>query len=270
MKKLLCTLLALALACIAPLCLAEPAEDVIDAFTDTWVNGDYAAEIWYEDGAFHCRGTRFITVDDGYSWEFGSVTYDAGAGCLVCADGVMLHETRNAGTDALDAEETASGFGATLTVADGNALQWAGSGDAIPDMTFARLSDAEAAEYLEAAQAFVGLWGCGRATLTIEPDAEDPYRFAAEITWGSSAAEASRWTYDLTYDDLEKAMTGTGSRADEVWGEDGELAESNTVYTDGAVAFTIDDAGLLHWADAEQNAGADMDFVHSSIEHAGE
>ena len=86
----LCGLLAALLACLPMAALAEAPIDkgVIDAFSDTWVNEGhegYAAEIWYEDGAFHCRGTRFIAADEGYSFEFERCAYDAQAGALICS-----------------------------------------------------------------------------------------------------------------------------------------------------------------------------------------
>ena len=117
---------------------------MIDSFTDTWVcegTEGYAAEIWYEDGAFRCSGTRFITVNEGYSFEFEHCDYDAQADALVCAGGVLRHEAYNEAEGRITAEELASGFGATLTVDENRRLHWTGSGNAIPDQLFASLDE---------------------------------------------------------------------------------------------------------------------------------
>ena len=191
MKKFVCMMLVVLLVCLSAAALAEAKVDqsVIDSFGDTWVgegDGHYAAEIWYEDGAFHCRGTRHISVDEGYSFEFERCTYDAEAGALVCEGGVLRHELRGEADGKIASEDVATGFGATLTVDEKHHLHWTGSGDALPDLEYASLDEVGEESWYDthddggddddesaansAGDAFVGDWMCERASIYIDED----------------------------------------------------------------------------------------------------
>ena len=191
MKKFVCMMLAVLLVCLSAAALAEAPVDqsVIDSFWDTWVgegDGHYAAEIWYEDGAFHCRGTRHISVDEGYSFEFERCAYDAKAGALVCEGGVLRHELRGEADGKIATEDVATGFGATLTVDEKHHLHWTGSGDALPDLVYASLDEVGEESWYDthddggddddesaansAGDAFVGDWMCERASIYIDED----------------------------------------------------------------------------------------------------
>ena len=274
MKMLIRAMLAALLACLPMAALAEaPVEQaVIDAFTDTWVgegNEGYAMEIWYEDGAFRCSGTRFIDVNDGYSFEFESCDYDAAAKALVCEGGVLRHETYNEAEGKITAEAVATGFGATLTVDEAHHLHWTGSGDAIPDQMFASLDEVgeeswydnhtdddeeDDAEHIE--NAFVGDWMCDRATIYID---EDDSVYTVHITWGASAFETAVWDYTCTLDPATGALTGAGKQSTETYDENGERVATDVVYTDGAATFTLDGDALL-WNDAKEDVAQGMRF----------
>ena len=274
MKKFICMMLAALLVCLSVAALAEVDQSVIESFTDTWVgegDGNYAVEIWYEEGAFHCTGTRHISVDEGYSFEFERCAYDAGAGALVCEDGVLRHELR--GDDGkLASEDVDTGFGATLTMDEQHPLHWTGSGDALPDLVYATLDEVGEEAWYDnyddgeedddetaansAGDAFVGDWMCDRASIYID---EDDNVYNVHITWGSSAFERAVWDYTCVLDPATGALTGVGKESTETYNDNGELTATDVVYTDGAAVFTIDGDALL-WNDAKENVAEGMRF----------
>jgi len=276
MKRFACAVLAALLACLSATALAEAAVDqsVIDSFTDTWVGEGpegYAAEIWYEDGVFRCSGTRFISANEDYSFEFERCAYDAEAQALVCEGGVLRHEVRPEGQEKLTSEEVASGFGATLTVDENRHLHWTGSGDALPDLEYASLDEVgEEAWYSDnsaddgddedgeaAGDPFVGDWMCDRATIYID---EDDGVYNVHVTWGASAFERAVWDYTCTLDAAANALTGKGKQSTETYNDNGELISTEAVYTDGSATFTIDGDALL-WADAKEDVAQGMRFT---------
>jgi len=274
MKKFVCMMLAALLACLSVVALAEVEQSVIESFTDTRVgegDGNYAAEIWYEDGAFHCTGTRHISVDEGYSFEFERCAYDAGAGALVFEGGVLRHELR--GDDGkIASEDVATGFGATLTMDEKHHLHWTGSGDALPDLVYATLDEVGEEAWYDshddgeedddesaansAGDAFVGDWMCDRASIYID---EDDNVYNVHITWGSSAFERAVWDYTCVLDPATGALTGVGKESTETYNDNGELTATDVVYTDGAAIFAIDGDALL-WNDAKENVAEGMRF----------
>ena len=296
MKLTVCLLLTVLLACLPMAALAEATVDkaVIDRFTDTWVcegAEGYAAEIWYEDGAFRCSGTRFITVNEGYSFEFERCDYDAQADALVCAGGVLRHESYNEAEGRITAEEVASGFGATLTVDENRRLHWTGSGDAIPDQLFASLDEVGEESWYDthgddadkdsddddgapeaagnAGDAFVGDWMCERATIYID---EDDGVYTVRVTWGASAFERVVWDYSCAFDPAAGALTGRGRKSTETYDDEGNLTATEVEYNDGSATFTIEGDRLL-WNDAKEDAAQGMRFERIEPEgddHEGE
>ena len=288
MKRFACAVLAALLACLSATALAEAAVDqsVIDSFTDTWVGEGpegYAAEIWYEDGVFRCSGTRFISANEGYSFEFERCAYDAQAGALVCEGGVLRHESFSEAEGRITAEEVASGFGAILTVDAQHHLHWAGSGDAIPDQVFASLDEVGEESWYDThddgddgdkddedgdnavGDPFLGDWMCDRASIYID---EDNGAYTVRVNWGASAFETVVWEYACTLDPATGALTGTGRKSDETYNDDGELLSTNVEYTDGAATFTLDGDALL-WADAVEDAAQGMRFQRVEPEGDG-
>ena len=105
---------------------------------------------------------------------------------------------------------------------------------------------------------FVGVWGCGRCTINISPES-DGYR--VDITWGSSAAESSVWTYLCYYNEFANAIacSSGGVNTNVVYSEDGTHVDT-VVYDDGGAEFTISN-GVLTWNDYVDNCAEGMAFV---------
>ena len=296
MKKTICALITALLACLPMAALAEAPVDksVIDSFTDTWVcegREGYAAEIWYEDGAFRCSGTRFITVNEGYSFEFERCAYDASAKALICEGGVLRHEVYSEAEGRITAEEVASGFGATLTVDENRRLHWTGSGDAIPDQLFASLDEVGEESWYDThdgddddddnddnddddddtddgdvGDGFIGDWMCERATIYID---EDDGVYTVHITWGASAFETVVWDYSCTLDAATGALSGRGKKSTETYDENGNLTATDVEYTDGSATFTLE-GGRLLWNDAKEDAAQGMRFERIEAEADGD
>jgi len=112
--------------------------------------------------------------------------------------------------------------------------------------------------------AYLGTWVCGRATIVIT-DEHPGYRI--EITWGNSAAEVTEWNYYCPYTLTDRKLVSepTGVKTDVTYGADGEVAQSVTGYEDGQATFSIGEDDRLAWADAKENAGADMAFERAEI-----
>jgi len=112
--------------------------------------------------------------------------------------------------------------------------------------------------------AYLGTWACGRATIVIS-DEHPGYRI--EISWGNSAAEVTEWNYYCPYvlTDEKLVSEPTGIKADLTYGYDGEVAQSVTGYEDGQATFSIGEDDRLTWADAKEDAGADMAFERVEI-----
>ena len=257
MKKMLVMLLIAALALTGAALAEATAVDkaVVDRFTDTWVDTGAAMEIWYDgdDAGFHCSAVLGNGGDVSDTFEYATCYYDADSAALICEDGTRTHDDHGQKT-------VTEGLSATVSFADGeDKLVWIDSEGLACDFLLQRLSDAEAEEYAEA-QAFVGRWGCGRATIDITDNQDGSY--AVEITWGSSAWECAEWHYACTYDGETKKMHTyePGTMAVVTYDEGGEIASTATRYEDGEAAFYIDEDGMLIWEDAKENAGEDMRF----------
>ncbi len=112
--------------------------------------------------------------------------------------------------------------------------------------------------------AYLGVWVCGRAMLTIS-DEHPGYR--VEIVWGNNAAEVTEWSYYCPYELTDGSLVSepTGVKTDVTYGEDGEVGQSVKDYEDGQATFSINAAGKLTWDDAKENAGDGMEFESTEI-----
>lgn len=109
---------------------------------------------------------------------------------------------------------------------------------------------------------YVGPYVCGRAYVVVTAEGNDGA--SAVVTWSSSAWEHSTWTMSGTFD--EKTLTfeyNDGIRTDYVYGEDGEVASQEDVYTDGhgTMVFSEGDELSMTWQDDKENVAQDMVFV---------
>ncbi len=259
MRKLLCVLLALALPGLTA-ALGEPMapdQALIDRFEDVWVDGNVAVEIWYDDGFFHCSAVRGDGGDDSDVWTYETCVYDAGQDALVCEGGERYLDHYENGE--LASERVAEGLTATFAFNDEGFLIWYDSEGLFENLALQRLSDAEQAEYWEAAKAFLGTWQCDRATIEISPAGED---VQVLVYWGGSAFETSEWVYTCVFDEYENTLTSVGeaTRTDVVFDESGEQQSADVLYTDGSAVFRLDGNGCLVWEDGKENAGDGMAF----------
>lgn len=260
MKKLLCALLAFALAFMLTAAVAEPMapdQDVIDRFEDVWVDGNVAVEIWYDDGWFHCSAVRSNGDDESDVWVYETCSYDAGQDAIVCEEGERYF-------DHLEGEELASdlvgeGLTAIFAFNDEGSLIWYDSEGLFETLGLRRLAEAEEEEYWEAAKVFLGRWQCDRCTIEISPEADD---VKVLVYWGGSASETAEWVYTCVFDEYENTLTceGEGTCTDIVYDENGEQVSAETLYTDGAALFRIDENGCLVWDDLKEDAGEGMAF----------
>ena len=106
---------------------------------------------------------------------------------------------------------------------------------------------------------YEGIWGCGRCTVVISREADD--NFLATVTWASSAADGSQWTYVCAYDEYAAVLVcnSVGTRTDYAFTEDGSEVISE-VYNDGSCDFVMRE-GVLRWIDHKENAGSLMEFI---------
>ena len=106
-------------------------------------------------------------------------------------------------------------------------------------------------------EAYVGVWGCGRCTITIDPVSD---RYEVQVTWASSAAEHTYWTYECYYDEATGHLRGeNGVRTNVLTNDDGSEKE-DVVYEDGVCEFHITIDGELVWEDKEDGVGDGMYF----------
>ncbi len=254
MKKLLCALMALMM--LTAFALAEaPSAEVIDRFSDTWVDAGAAMEIWYDadDAAFHCTAVLGDGGDVSDKFEYASCRYDADSDTLICEDGARTHEDHGEST-------VTDGLTAAVFFADvGDRLIWNDSEGLAQDLRLRRLEDAEATEYAKSL-GFAGRWGCGRATIDIT--VQDDGTFKVFVSWASSAAQSVEWGYACAYDGDSKCLYTCmpGSKAVVTYAEDGDFDSAVTEYEDGEARFRIDGDGMLIWEDAKENAGEGMRF----------
>lgn len=102
---------------------------------------------------------------------------------------------------------------------------------------------------------YVGKWISGRIVMTIEAQGDG---YAVSVDWGGSAWELAHWEYaDVTYDAVADELNTpeTGVKSYLTYGDDGELASSEEVYSDGAAAFRLNADGTLTWVDYKETPG---------------
>ncbi|MBR2661720.1 MAG: hypothetical protein IKE15_10035 [Clostridia bacterium] len=109
-------------------------------------------------------------------------------------------------------------------------------------------------------EAFLGRWQCDRAGLTVSWTPDDD--FTVSVVWSSSAWENTEWRYHCTYDAENCTLVSLpdGTRTEYAHNEDGELASSALVYSDGTASFLLNRDGYLIWQDNKEYAGKGMRF----------
>ena len=141
---------------------------------------------------------------------------------------------------------------------DGLVLVWVRDENPDEVIVFERAEE-EPEPMPEGADAFSGVWVCGRASIEMVWEEEG---FRVFISWGSSAWEHSEWQYSCYYHPENNSLVSLpfGIRTDIAYGNNGEIASEKVIYEDGEATFTLDEEGHLIWQDEKEDAGKDMRF----------
>ena len=114
---------------------------------------------------------------------------------------------------------------------------------------------------------FVGNYVCGRAAILIGATDEEN-GMNATVTWSSSAAENSAWVMSGTFDpETLQFEYHDCVRTDYVYGEDGEVASQEEVFTGGHgfMTFKEGDPLTLTWQEDQENIAEDMVFEYAGM-----
>ena len=109
-------------------------------------------------------------------------------------------------------------------------------------------------------EAFLGMWGCGRATIEITYK-EETETYNVLVSWSSSAAEKAVWQYVCGFDGEKLYSDENGTKSILTWDENGDVT-TEEVYSDGSAVFELDAEGNLTWTDKKENAAEDMIFLY--------
>lgn len=107
---------------------------------------------------------------------------------------------------------------------------------------------------------FVGVWGCGRATLEIEQLTDTD--FQAVIYWADSAFARVEWEYPLTYQDGKLVCDGKGTKTYVSYSSEDTEPETSVLYTDGSAEFVMQGSNIV-WNDLTEQSGEGMLFSNS-------
>ena len=107
-------------------------------------------------------------------------------------------------------------------------------------------------------EAFVGTWGCGRATLEITQ--VDDTMFEAHIFWSDSAAAHVEWDYLLTYEDGALVCNGGAAKRYVEYTSPDTDPTVTIEYTNGSGRFEMQGAGVI-WYDLTEHSADDMLFI---------
>ncbi len=111
---------------------------------------------------------------------------------------------------------------------------------------------------------FVGPYACERASMKVEPSGAN--EASITITWASSAAEASEWTINGTFDpDTLTVNYSNAVKTNLVYREDGSVKTEDVEYSDGSgrIVFHDDTLSCTWENDNEPDNGA-MVFTWSA------
>lgn len=128
------------------------------------------------------------------------------------------------------------------------------------DPHFARAASGSEGGMLDKGGEYLGVWGCGRATMHIEEGGFAGGRYVITISWASSAFENTVWTYDCYFDESVNAyVSDYGTRCEEVYTEEGVEPERTT--TDGEKARFYAENGAIRWENLVGDTEEDMLFT---------
>ena len=119
---------------------------------------------------------------------------------------------------------------------------------------------------------YVGNYVCGRAAILIGATDEEN-GMNAIVTWSSSAAENSTWVMSGTFDaETLQFEYRDCVKTDYVYGEDGNVASQEEVFTGGhgIMTFAEGDPLTLTWQEDQEHAADDMVFEYAGMAPEGE
>ena len=123
------------------------------------------------------------------------------------------------------------------------------------DMHFSRVIEGQ--DSAVSADDFLGVWGCGRYTITVE---EVNGIYDVQVSWAQSAAEYSFWHYNCTYNaEYGILESSDGVRTNTVVDESGE-SSGIIEYEGGVASFSVYNGALI-WVDQEQGEGDGIEFL---------
>ena len=234
---------------------AKPQEDVTvpDVSTYSWSDAEYA---------LHSAG-----LAARYTGDAGGVvvSQDVAAGTKV-APNTLVTVTLATPVEYVDvpdlygmsvtAAESATdklGLGLDASSWDGTVIdQWPAAGTSVEVGTTVSVTVKSHEE--EIAEAFMGSWQAGRASLEIQNVGGG---FVATINWASSATESTSWEYVCEIEGDQMVCSGNGTKTEVDTDDDGNEV---VVYTDGSATFSINKHGQLTWKDHKENAGKGLKF----------
>ena len=112
----------------------------------------------------------------------------------------------------------------------------------------------------EGGDAFAGKWVDpvgGRAYLTIVNTGAG---YDISIMWSSSAFEHSEWHMTGVYNGAVRAIVCEDCERVNVLYDENNVEHREVAYVGGHAAFTYDD-GVIHWNDANEDAGGNIEFI---------
>ena len=119
--------------------------------------------------------------------------------------------------------------------------------------------DGRGTDETSGAEAYLGIWGCGRATLQIAEMGDGTYQ--GRISWAESAFVYDEWIYPLIFEEATQTMvcSGGATKTRYTFAEEGVEPEETVCYTDGSGSFSLRD-GVIYWQDDKEHSGEDMEF----------
>lgn len=264
MKKILSIVTVLVLLCACALAESDYTYyPELEDFVGIWATQDMMLEIVHMDddpNLLNCIISQYKEDNAGVRWIYDSCSYDDVGKALASFEiGTKFDFAEDEFGQLLTSEPVYYDDGAAaFAINEDGTLTWTDFKEAPGEneIVFEKV-DTEAPVGPE--DAFEGIWGCGRASMTIESLDDVIY---VTVMWGNSASESARWEYVCDYDVENDCLVSRpdGVLAYVTFGEDGEIAAEEQVYDNGEAVFRIDDEGFLIWEDKVENAAEDMRF----------
>ena len=258
MKKILLVLLPLLLAAYALSCALAEGEyaygkvpEAALKFDSTWVSDEAGrVQTFREDGSLKVMIQRVTEYPNGFRWEYGT-DYDEADGTLKSTYGIkfaIVWDEDGYGGSKITKTLYEDGA-ATFEISEDGKLIWHDEKeDAGKGAAYTKIGDYDGTK-----------WVSGRATIEMYWEEEG---YKVFVRWGSSASQATEWSYSCYYDAETDSMTevGFGLKEEVTYAPDGTASEWKTIYDDGVATFYTDTDGCLIWQDEKEGAGDGMRF----------